>query len=129
MESLPDRSQKISPNGSFLKVVLDVKGFCDATDTVPDEAFEAELTLAKPGWFSGTNLPGDIPDLNTYLGAIIGGNEFQGGVSVGEFDATITSMTVSASLAPVPEPETYAMLLAGLGLVGFMARRRKQIEA
>jgi hypothetical protein len=27
--------------------------------------------------------------------------------------------------AAVPEPETYAMLLAGLGLVGFMARRRK----
>lgn len=26
----------------------------------------------------------------------------------------------------VPEPETYAMLLAGLGLIGFMARRRKQ---
>jgi hypothetical protein len=26
--------------------------------------------------------------------------------------------------APVPEPETYAMLLAGLGLVGFVARRR-----
>lgn len=28
--------------------------------------------------------------------------------------------------APVPEPETYAMLLAGLGLLGFMARRRKE---
>ncbi|NVM76296.1 choice-of-anchor A domain-containing protein [Duganella sp. SG902] len=26
---------------------------------------------------------------------------------------------------PVPEPETYAMLLAGLGVMGFMARRRK----
>lgn len=26
--------------------------------------------------------------------------------------------------APVPEPETYAMLLAGLGLVGFVVRRR-----
>ncbi|PIL46032.1 hypothetical protein CR105_07735 [Massilia eurypsychrophila] len=25
---------------------------------------------------------------------------------------------------PVPEPETYGMLLLGLGLVGFMARRR-----
>ena len=27
--------------------------------------------------------------------------------------------------SPVPEPQTYAMLLAGLGLVGFIARRRK----
>lgn len=27
--------------------------------------------------------------------------------------------------APVPEPETYALMLAGLGLVGFMVRRRK----
>jgi hypothetical protein len=30
---------------------------------------------------------------------------------------------------PVPEAETYAMMLAGLGLVGFMAKRRKQIAA
>ncbi|ATE60512.1 bifunctional metallophosphatase/5'-nucleotidase [Thauera sinica] len=29
----------------------------------------------------------------------------------------------------VPEPETYAMLLAGLGLIGFMNRRRKQAVA
>jgi hypothetical protein len=29
------------------------------------------------------------------------------------------------SVSPIPEPETYAMLLAGLGLVGFIARRRK----
>ena len=27
---------------------------------------------------------------------------------------------------PVPEPETYAMLLAGLGVVGWVARRRRQ---
>jgi hypothetical protein len=27
---------------------------------------------------------------------------------------------------PVPEPETYAMLLAGLGLMGFVARRRQR---
>jgi hypothetical protein len=30
------------------------------------------------------------------------------------------------TISPVPEPETYAMLLVGLGLIGFMARRRKE---
>jgi hypothetical protein len=28
-------------------------------------------------------------------------------------------------LTPVPEPETYALLLAGLGIVGFVASRRR----
>ena len=31
-------------------------------------------------------------------------------------------------ITPIPEPETYAMLLAGLGLMGFAARRRRQRE-
>ena len=30
---------------------------------------------------------------------------------------------------PVPEPETYAMLLAGLGLIGAVARRRQAKQA
>ncbi|MDO8413035.1 MAG: PEP-CTERM sorting domain-containing protein [Gallionellaceae bacterium] len=30
------------------------------------------------------------------------------------------------NVAPVPEPETYAMLLAGLGLMGFSVRRRNK---
>ena len=34
--------------------------------------------------------------------------------------------TFNLNLAPVPEPETYGMLLAGLGILGFLARRRKQ---
>ena len=35
----------------------------------------------------------------------------------------------AATFAPVPEPETYAMILAGLGLTGFMLRRRRKQKA
>lgn len=30
------------------------------------------------------------------------------------------------AVAPVPEPETYAMMIAGLGMLGAVARCRKQ---
>jgi hypothetical protein len=33
------------------------------------------------------------------------------------------------SLAPIPEPDTYGMLLAGLGLFGFIARRKAKRDA
>lgn len=46
--------------------------------------------------------PNKVFDLGNYLGAQNG----------------------AVNLGAVPEPETYAMLLAGLGLVGFVARRR-----
>ena len=53
----------------------------------------------------------------------------------GTFTGTATTLASAATntafrgvayitAAPVPEPETYAMLLAGLGLLGFAARRR-----
>jgi len=35
------------------------------------------------------------------------------------------SLTSTLVTAPVPEPETYALMLAGLGAVAFVARRRK----
>lgn len=46
-------------------------------------------------------------------------NEGLGGASA------VGMSTVLYTLAPVPEPETWAMLLSGLGLLGFRARRRK----
>ncbi|QOJ24872.1 MAG: PEP-CTERM sorting domain-containing protein [Gammaproteobacteria bacterium] len=41
----------------------------------------------------------------------------------------IVGPDVAANLVPVPEPETYAMLLAGLGVLGFAGYRRKQVTA
>lgn len=39
-------------------------------------------------------------------------------------NATYQDLVVATTVNAVPEPETYAMLLAGLGIVGLMARRR-----
>ena len=41
----------------------------------------------------------------------------------GQIASSVTSVTVTA----VPEAETYAMMLAGLSLVGFAARRRAAV--
>ena len=34
--------------------------------------------------------------------------------------------SIAAVAAPIPEPETYALMLGGLGLIGFMAARRRR---
>ncbi len=36
------------------------------------------------------------------------------------------AVKVESIAAPVPEPESYALMLAGLGVMGFVARRRRQ---
>jgi streptogramin lyase len=53
----------------------------------------------------------------------IAGNTLTGLTSVYGLD----DLAPAAGLgAPIPEPETYAMLLAGLGLMGWVGKRRKQ---
>lgn len=47
----------------------------------------------------------------------------------GNKQGDLVSERTSLNVTPIPEPETYTMLLAGLGLMGFVARRRKQREA
>ena len=57
---------------------------------------------------SHTTQPSPAPHISTITGVTDGGN---GGI-------------YSGAIAAVPEPETYAMLLAGLGLMGAVVRRR-----
>jgi len=60
---------------------------------------------------------------NYYL--VVGGvaNGLQGGI----YNGAISVTAAAPAAPPVPEPGTYAMLLAGLGAVAFMVRRRKSI--
>lgn len=52
-----------------------------------------------------------------------GGGLYVNNVQYGNFD--IAFRTYVDVAPPVPEPENIAMMLAGLGLVGFVAKRRK----
>lgn len=69
-------------------------------------------------WSDGVNaialtLDGDANGKNGF-------NVYEDGVKTYVADVHVTA---------VPEAETYAMMLAGLGLLAFMAKRRKQVEA
>jgi hypothetical protein len=44
-----------------------------------------------------------------------------------DFSAVESGAAFGVSVTAVPEPGTYAMLLAGLGLIGTMVRRRRQV--
>lgn len=67
------------------------------------------VTVATQVLAGSTTLPAGFYQLKV-SGTTVGGQASYGGNIVA---------------TPVPEPETYAMLLAGLGVVGFLARRRQ----
>lgn len=57
-------------------------------------------------------------DLVLALEATLQGGTFSGGPE--------TFTVYNLNTPPIPEPSTYALMLAGLGVVGFMARRRRK---
>lgn len=77
-----------------------------------------------------------VPNVNagmTFFGFIAGGGEtisqmtFSSQVGLGAAPA-LDNVTLG-NTAPIPEPETYVMLMAGLGLLGLMGRRKKRLPA
>lgn len=82
---------------------VDLSGISGANDN-PSFAFRVVATFA--------------PGSNAYSAANAGSN--YGTTGSWRFDM------VTVSAAPVPEPETYALMLAGLGLVAGVTRRRRR---
>ncbi len=67
--------------------------------------------------FTGTNLDFSTPHLKVM---------FLTGINDSQKTGDLLSQTIP--MAPIPEPETYALMMAGLGAMGFVTRRRKQAK-
>ena len=116
-------------------ILLSVTPFRDLTaslSSTSDNAFTFDTFGLYTGDINGVNTlvqAGSVGNIfaNLSVGGLnslgLSGNYFLkvtgtlGGT--GSYNGNITLAT------PVPEPETYGMMLAGLGLMGFLARRRK----
>lgn len=77
------------------------------------------LAAEPNGYFSAWSYAG-FDYLSTSAGATISD-------AYGSYGSISTNQVINVNpVASVPEPETYAMMLGGLGLLAFVARRKKQ---
>ncbi|WP_343731853.1 PEP-CTERM sorting domain-containing protein [Duganella sp.] len=72
---------------------------------------------------SPVGIYGPITTNGTVSVSLHSGDNF--GWYVRSLDSQLGAATLAVSVAAVPEPETYAMLFAGLGILGFAVRRKR----
>jgi hypothetical protein len=80
-------------------------------------------TAPIPDFLSSNNLLATPP---SFLGRLALDFVATGNSAGPQYSVFFDGLAVAAA---VPEPETYAMLVAGFGLLGFVARRRKKLRA
>jgi hypothetical protein len=89
--------------------------------------FSSHIYLYDADWNSAAvYLTAAFSDLDkpAVLGAQLRSSDVSS-VETGDYVTVNFSNATAVAAAPVPEPETYAMLLAGLGVLGAVARLRK----
>ena len=96
----------------------------------PEQYFSPFYNYDSFGNYSADFLSGSSGTLSFKTDGFVGNNLgyvylTQGYSSPVESEHYTAFGVANVNPVPVPEPETYGMLLAGLGLVGVMARRRK----
>ena len=116
---------------------FDLTGF-DATTASFSGKFAADN--AATIWLNGVQLTAGSTGSFGSWSSFSASSGFKSGINTLDFVVTNyaqnsgnpTGLRVefgNSSVVAVPEPETYAMLLAGLGLMGTIARRRKNKQA
>lgn len=99
----------------------------DLLSVTGDAALAGDLDIVRFGSYTPT--VGDsfiVMTFNDRNGTTFDRVNFVGFGSGVVFDVTYRDQDVLLGVAAVPEPETWAMLVGGLGLLGLVARRRRE---
>lgn len=111
--------------GNFSAGVRGVGGFFFGSDEFGFSTAATSLTITATDASGTTTQLLLKPSTTSFLGFVSTGALTSLTVSSGQAGVfpTLNNLTLGSAVATVPEPETYALMLGGLGLLGWMARR------